>query len=329
MRFALSAEQEQFAASLDKLLGDADMPSVIRSWSSGRTGPGTALWRELAEVGVFGLLVPERFGGVEAGPVDLVVAFERLGYHGVPGPLVESAAAAPVLLEAVDGQQFLPQLCSGDLLATVAMEPHVPFALDADLAGLVLRADGAVVHESVVADGPMSSVDQARRLFTVTDGRPLGGVSVQRAFDLGALACAAQLCGAGRWLLDTATEHVKQRKQYGRELGQFQAVKHLLADVATQLELARPLLHGAAIAVSTAQEAAPDVSAAKVAAADAAYLAARTCLQLHGAVGYTAEHDSGLWLTKVRALLGAWGTQAYHRERVAAVLGLLSTGSSA
>lgn len=329
MRFALSAEQEQFAASLDKLLADADTPSVIRSWSSGRTGPGTALWRELAEVGVFGLLVPDLFGGVEAGPVDLVVAFERLGYHAVPGPLVESAAAAPVLLDGVAGERFLPQLCSGALLATVAVEPHVPFAVDADVADLVLRVDEAVVHESVAADGPMSSVDQARRLFTVTDGHALGTGSALRAFDLGALACAAQLCGAGRWLLDTATEHVKQRKQYGRELGRFQAVKHLLADVVTQLELARPLLHGAAIAVATAQDAAPDVSAAKVAAADAAYLAARTCLQLHGAVGYTAEHDSGLWLTKVRALLGAWGTQAYHRERVASGLGLLSAGSSA
>jgi len=329
MRFALSAEQEQFATSLDALLTDADTPSVIRSWSSGRTGPGTALWRELAQVGVFGLLVPERFGGVAASPVDLVVAFDRLGYHAAPGPLVESAAAVPALLDGTAGERFLPQLCSGDLLATLALEPHLPFALDADVTGLVLRVDGSVVHESVVAGEPMSSVDHSRRLFTVTDGRALGAGAVQRAFDLGALACAAQLCGAGRWLLNAATEHVKQRRQYGRALGQFQAVKHLLADVATQLELARPLLHGAAIAVSTAKDAAPDVSAAKVAAADAANLAARTCLQLHGAVGYTAEHDMGLWLTKVRALLGAWGTQAHHRERVASGLGLLATRSGA
>ena len=327
MRFALSAEQEQFAASLDKLLVDARTPAVIRSWSSGDAEPGLALWRDLAEVGVFGLLVPEHLGGLGAGPVDLVVAFDRLGYHAVPGPLVESAAAAPVLLEQLAGQRFLSQLGAGELVATLVVDPHVPFALDADIADLVLRVDDAVVHESVRAEGPMSSVDRARRLFTATGGRALGAAPVGPAFDFGVLACAAQLHGAGRWLLDTATEHVKQRTQYGRALGQFQAVKHLLADAAAELELARPLLYGAALALATAEDATADVSAAKVAAADAAYLAARTCLQLHGAVGYTAEHDVGLWMTKVRALLGVWGPQDFHRARVASGLGLSSAGS--
>jgi alkylation response protein AidB-like acyl-CoA dehydrogenase len=329
MRFALSAEQEQFATSLDKLLSDADTPSVIRSWSSGEPGPGLALWRDLAEIGVLGLLVPEGFDGLGAGPVDLVVAFDRLGYHAVPGPLVESAAAVPVLLEQVAGERFLPQLSGGELVATLAMEPHVPFALDADVADLVLRVDESGVCESVREGGRMSSVDRSRRLFATTSGRALGAGPALRAFDFGALACAAQLHGAGRWLLDTATEHVKQREQYGRELARFQAVKHLLADVVTALELARPLLYGAALALEGAEDPAPDVSAAKVAAADAAYLAARTCLQLHGAVGYTAEHDVGLWLTKVRALLGVWGTQDHHRARVASGLGLRSPGSSA
>ena len=327
MRFALSTEQEQFGASLDKLLTDAGTPAVIRSWGGGETGPGLALWRDLAEVGVFGLLVPERFDGVGAGPVELVVAFERLGYHAVPGPLVESAAVVPVLLEQLEPERFLPRLCSGELLATLSQDPHVPFAVDADVAGLVLRVDGPVVHEAGPASGPMSSVDRTRRLFTTSAGHALGAGPAQRAFDFGALACAAQLCGAGRWLLDAAVEHVGQRRQYGRELGRFQAVKHLLADVVTGLELAQPLLRGAALALAGGEDAARDVSAAKVAAADAAYLAARTCLQLHGAVGYTAEHDMGLWLTKVRALLGAWGTQAHHRERVAAGLGMVGSSS--
>lgn len=332
MRFALSSEQEQFGASLDKLLTDADTPSVIRSWSEDDTGPGLALWRDLAEVGVFGLLVPERFDGMDAGPVELVVACERLGYHAVPGPLVESVAAVPVLLAGLDdqsaAQRYLPRLCSGELPATLSLDPHVPFALDADVAGLVLRVDGSVVHESDPATGPLASVDRARRLFTTSAGRALGTGPAYRAFDYSALASAAQLYGAGKWLLDTANEHVKRRKQYGREIGRFQAVKHLMADVVTGLELAQPLLYGAAIAVAGEQDAARDVSAAKVAAADAAYLAARTCLQLHGAVGYTAEHDLGLWLTKVRALLGAWGTQAHHRERVAAGLGMLQEQGS-
>jgi alkylation response protein AidB-like acyl-CoA dehydrogenase len=133
------------------------------------------------------------------------------------------------------------------------------------------------------------------------------------------LAHAAQLLGLGRWLLDSAVSYAKQRKQFGREIGQFQAIKHLLAEVVTELELARPLVFAAAVALAEpgGGNAARDVSAARVAAADAAYLAARVSLQVHGAIGYTAEHDVGLWLTKVRALMTTWGTQTYHRARVA------------
>jgi alkylation response protein AidB-like acyl-CoA dehydrogenase len=90
---------------------------------------------------------------------------------------------------------------------------------------------------------------------------------------------------------------------------------HRIADVSVALELARPLLFGAALALD-ASTGKRDVSAAKVVCADAAYLAARTAIQVHGAIGYTAEYDLALWLTKVRALVSAWGTQRFHRDRV-------------
>ena len=329
MKFALSAENRQFAESLDQLLAESDTPSVVRAWGRGDHGPGRRLWSQLAEVGATSLLVPDKHGGLDAEPIDLVVACERLGHHAAPGPLVESLAAIPVLLSGIGGdaaERHLPALCSGELLGTLVAPPQVPYALDADVAGLVLRVDGEQVREAEVSGAePRHSVDIARRLFTVGEGGPLLATDpavVARAFDVAALACAAQLLGAGQWLLETATAHAKQRKQYGREIGQFQAIKHLLADVATELELARPLVHGAAVALAdpSAGEPARDVSAAKVATADAAYLAARTCLQVHGAIGYTDEHDLGLWLTKVRALVAAWGTSAHHRQRVASSL---------
>ena len=117
----------------------------------------------------------------------------------------------------------------------------------------------------------------------------------------------------------------------GRPVGAFQAVKHKLADVAIGLEFARPLLDAAALALGESHGTAGpvttgpvttgrDVSAAKVACADAAYRAARAALQVHGAIGYTAEHDLSLWLAKVRALVPAWGSQAEHRARVVAGL---------
>ena len=119
---------------------------------------------------------------------------------------------------------------------------------------------------------------------------------LQRAFDLAVLATSAQLLGLGEHLLDASVAYVKQRKQFGREIGSYQAIKHRLADVRIALDFARPLVFGAALDEVPA-------SAAKVATGDAAYLAARAALQVHGAVGYTRELDLSLWILKVRALV--------------------------
>ncbi|MGH3410482.1 MAG: acyl-CoA dehydrogenase family protein, partial [Streptosporangiaceae bacterium] len=125
----------------------------------------------------------------------------------------------------------------------------------------------------------------------------------------------------GRALLEASVRHARVRVQFGQPVGAFQAVQHRLADVAIGLEFARPLLDAAACALADRQPAAArDVSAAKVACADAAHQAARAALQVHGAIGYTQEHDLSLWLTKVRALIPAWGTQAQHRAEVIAAL---------
>jgi alkylation response protein AidB-like acyl-CoA dehydrogenase len=160
--------------------------------------------------------------------------------------------------------------------------------------------------------------------------------TVRRTLDLGALASAAQLLGAGRAPLEASVRHAGLRAQFGRPVGAFQAVKHQLADAAIGLEFARPLLDAAAIALADGALAAialaddaladgattdgRDVSAAKIACADAAYRASRVALQVHGAIGYTEEHDLGLWLAKVRALVPAWGSQAEHRAAVMAAL---------
>ncbi|MFD2802499.1 acyl-CoA dehydrogenase family protein [Prauserella oleivorans] len=316
MRFALSPEQRQFSASLHDLLAGADTRAAARAWAQGRHEPGLKLWRDLHDLGIGALLVPEEHGGVGADAADAVVAFEALGYHAVPGPLVESVAVAPALPVG----DRLPALAAGELIVTVALPPEVPRALDADVAGLVLRVRDGLV-ERVEPGEPTRSLDPARRLFTVDGPGETLGECGAGPFETGVLAVSAQLLGAGRRLLELATEYAKHRHQYGRPIGSYQAVKHLLADVATQLELARPLVYGAAVAVQERTDVIRDTSAAKVAAGRAAHLAARTALQVHGAVGYTAEHDLGLWLMKVRALVAAWGGAAFHRARVLAALG--------
>ena len=335
MDFRLSAEQQQFAAALHGLLVAADGPAAARAWAAGNREPGLKIWRSLADAGVAALAVPAEHGGLGASPVDLVIACEEVGHHAIPGPVAESFAAIPTLLAELDGLnasaqppefgRWLARLASGAVIATMATPPLVPFAADAEVADLVLRADSAGVWIGQPAPS-RRSVDPARTLSEVSEGRLLAdgqeaARAVARAQNFGMLACAAQLLGAGRALLEASAVHARQRVQFGQPVGSFQAVKHQLADVLIKLEFARPLLFAAAVALQQVQAGAErDVSAAKVACADAAYLAARVGLQVHGAIGYTAEHDTGLWFTKVQALHAAWGTPAQHRARVLAAL---------
>ncbi|WP_063049335.1 acyl-CoA dehydrogenase family protein [Nocardia arthritidis] len=328
MRFALSPEQLDFGASLRKLLEAGRAPAAVRAWASGDSGPGRALIRQLADAGVLGLAVAERHGGIGAEPIDLVVAFQELGRAAVPGPLVETAAAIPALLQALPDQdlaaRWLPGFAEGAALGTVAFAPPGPgVALDADTAEVVLLA-GENQLSTGNRTGLVRSVDPARRLFTVAAAETVAeGDQVRAAaaagFDTGALACAAQLLGAGKALLHASTEYAKQRKQFGKPIGEFQAVKQKLADVLIALDLAEPLLYRAALTTAETTRS-RDVSAAAVACGDAAYRAARAALQVHGAIGYTAEYDLSLWLTKVTALRSAWGTPDLHRARIARAL---------
>ncbi|MDQ4006677.1 MAG: acyl-CoA/acyl-ACP dehydrogenase [Actinomycetota bacterium] len=336
MRFALSTEQEHFARSLHDLLTDAGTATVARAVAGGDLSAGQAVWKQLAEVGVPALLVPERAGGLGADCNDMVTAFEELGHHAVPGPLVESAVVAPALLRALaDGhpevaEPRLAGLASGERVLTVA-HPPTPRVAGGRWADEVLLADGEQLRLlPPSALQPQRSVDPSRHLDTIGDHQagellatgPDVAAAAVHAAELGTLAVAAQLLGAARMLLEMSTEYAGQREQFGRRIGEFQAVKHHLADVAVAVEFTRPLVHGAAVALDDASSySAREVSAAKVAASRTADRAARTALQVHGAIGYTQEHDLSVWLLHVRALVNAWGTPSHHRTRVLAALG--------
>jgi alkylation response protein AidB-like acyl-CoA dehydrogenase len=313
MKFALDEQQRDFADSIDAALGAADVPAAVRAWAQGDTAPGRKIWTTLTDLGVTALAVPEKFDGIEAHPVDLVVALEALGRWCVPGPVAESIAVAPVLLGDDDRSAAL---AAGELIATVALPPAVPRAADADFAGLVLLARDGHVSDAAAGDSH-ESVDPARKLFDVSATGDPRAADVGRAFEFGALATAAQLVGAGQAMLDMSVAYAKQRSQFGRIIGSYQAIKHKLADVHIALELARPLVYGAALSLAEdSPETVRDVSAAKAAASEAALLAARSSLQTHGAIGFTAEHDLSLWLLRVQALHSAWGDPTTHRRRV-------------
>ncbi|MFD9822171.1 acyl-CoA dehydrogenase family protein [Streptomyces violascens] len=325
MRFLLTPEQLDFARSLDAMLTAADTPSAVRSWGAGDSGPGRALWSRLAGAGVFALAAPQAYEGVGPLPVELAVACMELGRHAVPGPLVETVAASVLLARLAElgeegpAKRLLPGIVSGACAASVLFPGASPYALDADAADVVLAVTG---HEVRLAPGhgPVQpSADPARRLSRPLPGGELltTGPQLEEAVAYATvwarLAAAGQCVGIAEALLARTVAYVKQRTQFGAPIGSFQAVKHRLADTLVAVEFARPLLYGAALSLAPG-----DVAAAKVTAGEAAYAAARTALQLHGAVGYTQELDLSLWLRKARPLRNAWGSPSECR---AAVLG--------
>jgi len=304
MRFAFTDDQKLFAEGLRDLLAKECPPGRVRAaWDDG-TGHDAALWDHLAEMGVFGMLVPEDAGGLGGTEVDLVLLLEELGRAAVPGPVLETAAVVA------------PALGDPAVAGTAALDgsPYVPHAHVTSIVlvpGGVVRTEGAGLTE-------VDALDGGRRLFTLDAPVEPLGYDEALAFDRGALAAAAVLVGLSEHMIDVAAEYARQREQYGRPIGVNQAVKHLLADALLKVEFAKPAVYRAAWSVAHGEPTrARDVSMAKAFASDAAYRSSRSAMQVHGAIGYTWEADLQLWMKKAWALQRAWGDATFHRRRVA------------
>ena len=335
MRFAFTDEQRLFGDSVRALLDKECSPDVVRARWDGDSS--SRLWAGLVGLGVVGLTVPEARGGLGLGEVELVLPLEETGRAVAPVPIVETTAVgAPLLRDLPDpsSEQWLSAVAAGDAILTVGHE-RSPFVSDADVSDLLLLQHGDEVHaveRDRVALVPEPSVDRARRLFTVEwDPEPstaladgdAGREAWAVAFDRGALAVAAQLVGIAQHMLDVTVDYACERQQFGQPIGGFQAVKHQLADVALRIEFTRPAVYRAAWSVAHGvAERSRDVSMAKAYASDTASLAARTALQVHGAIGYTVEYDLHMWMKRAWALAAVWGDAEWHRSRVAdAVIG--------
>lgn len=314
MKFVISEEQRALAEAIDQVIESLGGSAAARAATESDAGPARELWEQLAELGLLGLCIDEADGGMGGTPVDLIVAFERLGYHAAPGPYLESAALLPDLVD----PELRASLADGSAIATAAIPGFVPYALDARLCSQQFIVTGDSITPAEAGEG-QESIDAARTLHELTPAGPAAALDEQTvalAIDRATLGSAAMLLGAGERLLEEAVAYAKLREQFGRIIGEYQGLKHQLANVRVALTFARPLLKGAALDLGT-PSGERSVSAAKVAAADAAMLAARTALQVHGAIGYTQEHDLSLWLTRVHALATSWGTGRYHRSRIA------------
>jgi len=314
MEFALTSDQLELQRGLADWLAGEHGPAQVRRLAESDEG-ADALRDGLVALGLPGLLVPESEGGLGLGLVDAALVGIEMGRACVGDPLVETALVAAPWLARRGHTEWLGRIARGEAVIALA-HPINPWVADLDRAHAVI--DGVPHGAEGIAAAPLESVDPFRRLW---DHR--GESDDPLLLDLAALAAAAQLLGAADAMLAMARDYAGERVQFGKPIGSFQAVKHLLADVALKLEFARPVLLRAAAALDGEDSGAyAHVSHAKLACTDAAWLAAENAIQVHGAMGYTYEVDLHLWMKRVWFLAGAWGDRAFHAARVEnAVLG--------
>jgi len=344
MHFAFTDQQLEFRDAVRQVLAKECTTDDVRAAYDAPSAP-TARWSTLADLGVTGLTVPEAHGGFGLGLVDLVPLVEEAGRVALPEPLAATTGiAAPLLADLESGgvhprlTTWLAAIAAGDMTAAVADADRtgapVAGADGADL--LVLVAAGPEGPELHGLDGarcpvtPLSSLDPTRRLgtpawqpsaATLLASGPAASAALTRTADRAAVVTGAELLGLADAMIASTAAYAKDRQQFGKPIGSFQAVKHLLAGAQVVLEFARPVVYGAAWALD---QAAPDASraasVAKAYASEAALEAARVALQVHGAIGYTWECDLHLFLKRSWALAEAWGSAGDHRARLLALL---------
>jgi alkylation response protein AidB-like acyl-CoA dehydrogenase len=319
VRFAFTDEQLAMCDAVRSFLEKECTPKIVRdAWTNadGRSG----LWNGLAKMGVVGVSHPDVAGGLGVDEIAVSLILEETGRFALPEPIVEhTMVALPLVAERHPA-------AVADASVFTAGGPLVPYAASAT--ALLLERDRQLylVDRTDAALTSRSSVDGTRRLFAVewdpTAAIEVGGPGdAALAFDRGALGVAAQLIGLAQHMLDTTVEYAQARHQFGVPIGSFQAVKHHLADVALALEFARPLVYRAAWSLAKREEgysarAPVHVSMAKARASEAALLAGRVALQVHGAIGYTTEYDLHMWLKRAWALAASWGDADWHDDRV-------------
>ena len=297
-----------------------------------------ALWAEMSELGWAGIFVPEEHQGQGLGTVELVILMEELGYALAPSPFLSNAAAGLVLLHAGSDQQrerWLPGVASGEARGTVGFGADGAASLvpDADSAAFLVLVDGqsaSLVEASAAEVEPQETIDSTRRFASVRASRaePLPG-ELAPARDRIATALAAELTGVGQRAMDMAVEYARERQQFGRPIGAYQAVSHACAQMLLEVEAARSVTYYAGWAADAEPESLPLAAAmAKAYASDAGYRVSGSALQVHGGIGFTWEHDLHFFLKRAKVDGHLFGGAGEHRDRVAELAGLAPSAAT-
>ncbi|GGX00174.1 acyl-CoA dehydrogenase family protein [Streptomyces lomondensis] len=348
-----SEEEEALRAAVRDLLTDqCDAPGVIARTESDAPHH-LALWKTLTDgMGLAGLLVPEELGGQGATHREAAVVLEELGRAVAPVPYLTSAVVATEALLACGTEDLLRELASGTSIGVLAVALNVAPGAAYKVVrheGGVLRGELTGIADAAVADvllvpaddgglyavdataatvTPQISLDLTRPLATVAldgvRGRLLGDAepALRRALRAGAGLLASEQFGlADRSLTDTV-RYLKERKQFNRPVGGFQALKHRLAQLWLEVVNLRAAARNAADALARGEDVDMAVTVAQAYAAPVAVHAAEEALQLHGGLGMTWEHPAHLYLKRAKADSLAYGTAGAHREALAALADL-------
>jgi alkylation response protein AidB-like acyl-CoA dehydrogenase len=364
MNFDLSDDQRAIKRTANEFLASRYKPETMRELAEGERGFTDEQWRELSDLGWPGVMIPEGDGGLGLGAVELLVIQEEMGYALAPSPLLSTVSAALLLVAAGTDEQrqrWLGPLARGEARGTVAVwdersgwapdrseietengtlsatKVAVPDAASADFV-IVAGADGAHFLVETGSPGvdiaPTKPLDPTRKVFTVQLDRapvvPLAGghgEQVAHAYATIITALAAENVGVGQRAMEMAVAYAKDRKQFDRPIGSYQAVSHRCAQMLLEVEGARSLSYWAGWALDHEPSTAPRAaSMAKAYAGDAGFRVAASALQVHGGIGFTWEHDLHFFLKRAKANAHAFGDSRWHRDRVAELAGVTAPG---
>jgi alkylation response protein AidB-like acyl-CoA dehydrogenase len=357
MTFTLNEEQQLLKdAARDFCAEQAPVARFRRMRDAKQNGRDPELWREMAQLGWAGVIVPEAYGGAGLGFVALGAVLEQTGRTLAASPLHSTAlaGASALMLGGSDAQkqEWLPKIAAGDAIFALAVDEaahHAPdksslkasagklsgekkYVVDGHIADVFIVAAADALY-LVKADGAgvqrreLMTVDSRGAADLTFDGvvaeKLSGGAdAVERLLDRARIGLAAEMIGQAQACFEMTTEYLKTRKQFGQVIGGFQALQHRAAKLFTDIELTRSCVYAALDALDRNSNAAAEyASLAKARAGDTLHLASNEFVQMMGGIGMTDAHDSGLYLKRARVLEALYGGAAFHRDRYASLTG--------
>jgi len=335
--FELSDDQVALRDAARSLLDGQSAPTQVRGVVDAGGGIDDGLWSAMVEQGWTALAVPEDRGGLGLGIVELALLLEEVGGHVAPAPVLQQALALDALVTGDGPAELIDALAAGEAVGTVAFRPvatdgatvtgrpepviHAPRARV-----LIVRTEDELFAVDGITSTAEPAMDRTRSLGWVQlDAAPalrLGGQeAVERFIDLGAVGHSAELLGASARVLGLSVEYAKERVQFGRPIGSFQAVKHRCADMLVDVEGMRSAVYHAAWALGAGD---PDrsvaASTAKTWCSDASRRVMASGLQVHGGIGFTWEHDLHLFVKRAQLDGVSFGDAPWHRDRLGRLL---------